>query len=371
MAKLPTDAWNYIPEEVLVHIFSYLPLRDRHTIFCVCSHWAEVASASSVWSFTEICCNIEDVSADTVLRSLHHFLPHIKHLRIVFDQSLEINRRRVSEILDVLAWQSRKLCALSVVCTGRSPYFYSGQDILLRIRRLCQGTGNIDLQYIDFRRTPFTLDNGIVQLMATNHPNLRALFINVRTPGIIILKPDTIVEVLRACPKISTLGIYHCTLTEDVFLELLKPGREPFRCLDIFCEGLDNEVPEELWSALSQKHPQLRVELEFAPLVPAWKVPWILKPNIPVTALQFNTFGHLSDQIQFVTTNYSKTLQKLVLHTTTPSSDLNSSLIDLASKCVHLKEIHCHCTVSQAVVNAFLLHCTGLRRYTLTTCMYL
>lgn len=306
---------------------------------------------------------------DTVLRRLRHFLHHIRHLKIVFDQSLEINRRRVSEILDALAWQSHKLCGLSMVCTGESPYFYSGQDILTHIRRLCRSTGNIDLQYIDFRKTPFTLDNGIVQLIAANSPNLHTLFINNRTSGIIIIKPETIVEVLRACPKISTLGIYYCVLSEDVFLELVKPDRQTFRCLDIFCEGLDNDVPEELWSTLREKHPQLRVELAFAPLVPAWKVPSILKPNIPVTALQFNTFGNLSEQVKFITTNYSGTLEKLVLHTT-PSSDLNSSLVDLANKCMRLKEIHCYCIVSQAVVDAFLTHCKDLTRYTLSTSLF-
>ncbi|KAJ6666207.1 hypothetical protein lerEdw1_001112 [Lerista edwardsae] len=287
-------------------------------------------------------CYIKDVGEDTALKRLYQFLHHIKHLKIVFDQSLEINRRCVTEILDALAWQSRKLCALSIVCTGESPYFYSGQDILQCIRRICKSAGNIDLQYIDFRKMPFTLDNGIVQLIAVNSPNLRTLFINNRTSGIVILKPETIVEVLRTCPKVSTLGVYYCTLSEDVFLELMKPGREAFRCLDIFCEGLDNDVSEELWSTLSQKHPQLRVEFEFAHLVPMWKMPRILKPNIPVIALQFNTIGPLWDQVRFVSTNYSRTLEKLILHTA-PSSDLNSSLIDLANKCVYLKEIHCYC----------------------------
>lgn len=284
----------------------------------------------------------------------------------MFDQSQEVNRRNVTHILDMLAFQNHKLQALCIVCTGENPYFYSGQDILQSIRNICQSANKINLQHIDFRQMPFTLDNELVQLIASSSPNLCTLFINNRTL-VCNIRPKTVVEVLAACPKLSTLGVYYASLSEDVFLELVKPTRKPFCCLDVFCERLDKYIPvisEELWLAVSEKHPQLQVELEFDHTVPAWKIPRILKPNIPVTTLQLNTYTYMVNQIRFITSNYSRTLERLVLQTTT-SEDLNSSLIDLAKKCVHLKEIHCYCVVSQAVIDAFCLHCTGLRRYTL------
>ncbi|XP_053126799.1 F-box/LRR-repeat protein 8-like isoform X2 [Hemicordylus capensis] len=359
------DFWNCVAREILVRIFSYLPLKDRHTSFSVCQRWAVALSLSLVWRFTEIGCNAEEME-ECMWQCLRRYLCHVIHLRIVLDQSQKANRRQVAHIFDMLIQQRGKLQALCLVCCGRRPDFGSSQDILQGFRKFCLSKDKIDLHYIDFRQTSFMLENGIVHLIGTSNPNLHTLLINNHPSGVIFLRPQTIVEVLRVCPKLSTLGVYHAMLSEDVIQELLKPDREPFLFLDIFCKGLDSYISEELWSALTEKHPQLRVGLEFGPMVSTWEISMILKPNIPVTALKFDTLTSMVRQIQYVTDNYSRTLERLVLHTT-PSDDLNLSLIELVRTCVHLKEIHCRCAVSQAVIDAFLLNCPRLIRYTLST----
>ncbi|NXG50406.1 FBXL8 protein, partial [Psilopogon haemacephalus] len=309
-------------------------------------------------------CNSEDEGV--MLQSLLRFLCQIKHLKIAFDQSKETNRRNVMHVLDVLAKQSHSLRQLCVVCHGENPYFYSGQDILQSVQKLCATPSQGGLQHVDFRQMPFTLDAELVELLAATNPGLQSLFINNHTLVCNVL-PDTVRKVLRACPRLSALGVYYASLSEDVFEELLEPHRAAFRHLEVFCERLGKYTPtisEELWAAVCQKHPQLSVDLEFDHTIPACKIPQILKPNIPVSTLQLNTHNYMVSQIGFVTSSYSRTLKKLTLQTTS-SDDLNSSLVDLAKRCRNLLEIHCYCVVSQEVVEAFLRHCPALKRYTL------
>lgn len=300
------------------------------------------------------------------LDGLQDLVGQIRQLKIVFDQSKEANRQNVTQLLECLAKKSSKLQSLTVTCCGENPLFYSGLEILDSIMELCRKESRLDLHHIDLRGLPFTLDEGFMRLVATGSPNLRSLYINNRTL-VCKVTPDTLIEVLQKCPKLSSLGAFGSILSEEVFQELMKPERPPFSHLDILCKRLDKytfPISDKTWGAICHRHPSLSVDLEFDHTVLAWKIPRILKPNIPIATLQFNTYTELSRQVVFVSNHYMRTIRKLVIQTTS-STNLDSSLIDLARKCSQLEEIHCYCVVSLDVINAFLLHCPRLKKYTL------
>ncbi|XP_058011447.1 F-box/LRR-repeat protein 8 [Ahaetulla prasina] len=366
MSNVIDNLWNYMPEEIMSSVFSFLSVRDRYTVLHVCKKWAAAVASSAVWSFTELSFDFEEEEEACILRTLHPYLVHIRHLKIVLNQYLELNRRLVTQIIDMLAYKRVKLRALHIICQGLSPYFYSGQDVLQSVRLLCQSNNKIDLLHVDLRQMPFILDNGTVLLLASRNPNLHTLLINNRAPGVIILKPETIVEVARICPKLTVLGVYYTSLSKSLFQELVKPNRGPFKCLDVLYEGLEKHIPEECWATMSKRHPQFRVKFEFAAMVDPTKIPAVLKASIPMKSLQFNYLHYVPDLLRLITDCYSQTVETFILYTAA-SDALNSSLIELAKKCGYLKEVHCYCVVSQAVVDAFLSHCPYLRNYTLPT----
>ncbi|XP_053127312.1 F-box/LRR-repeat protein 8-like [Hemicordylus capensis] len=358
------DIWNYIPVELLIHIFAYLPLEDRHSAFSVCQRWAEAVSTPSVWSSTEVSFNTVDACKVDMLVRLHWFLEYIEHLKIVVDQTQSLYRSQVTKILDTLVWRSHNVRALCIVCRGDNIYFYSCPDILQSFRRLLALAEEMDFQYIDLQKTSFNLNNDLILWIAFRNPNLHTLLINNHRSGLTVLRPDTIVGVLRWCPKLSALGIHLASFSEDVFHVLLKPSRGPLKFLGIFCEGEVSPIPEEVWSALTERHPKLRVGLEFGPLVHTVIISRFLKPNIPVSALRFNGCICMVNHIRYITDTYFRTLEKLVFYTSA-SENLNQVLIELALGSENLKEIYCSCPVSPAVINAFLAHCPRLIRCTL------
>ncbi|KAK1163617.1 F-box/LRR-repeat protein 8-like [Acipenser oxyrinchus oxyrinchus] len=356
-----------IPVEILAQIFSYLPLCDRYSASSVCKAWAEAISFPTIWYYTEVSC--ESGTEEHALQTFCHFLTKVKHLKIVLNQSEAINRGIAIKVIKHATDANSRLRNLCVSCTGENPLFYSGQDILQTFRNICQNEASgLSLKEVDFRHMPFTLDDSLIMLIATRSPHLQKLYINNQTL-VCNITAETVKQVLTVCPELSTLGVFYASLSENVLSELLKPERPPFRLLELFCERLDKYIPaisRQFWVTLCKRHPSLSVNMILDHTLPAKKITWILQPGIPMKSLDLITYTYLVKEVNFVAKNYHASLERLVLQTTS-SEKLNSALIELASCCVSLKEIHCYCVVSQEVVQAFISCCPGLRRYTLKT----
>lgn len=356
-----------IPEEVLAMIFSYLSVRDRRSASRVCRCWADAVASPLVWYHTSVSCALGEEDEWSV-QACSQFQQNMKYLKILCDQSVEANRKNVAEILHNVAASVTGLLGLTIVCTGENPYFYSGQDLLQSVNSLFTANACPHLRHVDFRKLTFTLDDGIIHLVTSKSPCLESLFINNKTL-VCKVTSEVVKEALRNCPKLSTLGLFYTTLTENVLAELLHVERPPVKLLQLHCERMDKykpTIPAEAWEAVARRHPALSVDIELDHTVPAKKISQILQSAIPVSSVELNTFTFMVEQVNFISQNYQGTLKRLVLQTTS-SDELNQALRRLASCCRSLEEIHCYCVVSADTVRMFLLCCPILRRYTLKT----
>ncbi|XP_064191492.1 F-box/LRR-repeat protein 8 [Anguilla rostrata] len=357
------------PEEVLAHIFSYLPLWDRYSASLVCKAWSQTMTHPFVWYYTEVRC--ESGAEAHGLPQFCQFLRLARHLKISIRHPKEESGRGMAvRALGHAAGAGSRLSALRISCTGEFPLFYSGEDVLQGIRAaFLSEAGGLSLREVDLREMPFTLNDSLVLDVARRSPGLRRLFINNKTL-VCNVTTETLREVLGLCPQLCALGAFYASLSEEVLGELLRPGRAPFSLLELYCERSDkyaHVISDRFWEALRRRHPSLAVNVVLNHTLPARMFLKILQPSLPVRDLDLVTFTDLANELAFAAGNYGDTLERLVLQTSAPGGGLDSALVGVAERCARLREVHCYCVVSPRVIAAFLERCPHLWRYTLKT----
>ncbi|XP_062869025.1 F-box/LRR-repeat protein 8 [Trichomycterus rosablanca] len=352
-----------LPEEILAHIFSFLSLKDRYIALTVCKAWANAMTCPAVWTHTEIRCE----SGTCMPHLFSNRLPLVKHLKLSVSMTEPINRRSgLWVIQQALASGSGQLNALCVSCVGTAPLFYSGQDLLQGLMDVL--TDGSKLTMLDLRGVPFTLNDSFVKSIALLCPTLQSIFIN-NSSLVCRVVAQTVREMLKLCPALSSIGLFQASLSQDVLKDLLVSERPSLKQLELHCERSVKYVPplnDQIWQEVSRRHPCLRVDLELDHTLPDRHIRRVLYPSIPVRQLHLHTWTCLLHELHQVTLNYAATLEVLGLQTC-PSLELNKALIHLATQCTKLCEVHCYCVVSQEVIAAFCTHCPDLHRYTLKT----
>lgn len=295
------------------------------------------------------------------------FLPFVRRLKLSVSVTEDASRRAGLCVLrEALAGGTGRLRALSVNCSGNPPLFYAGQDLLQGLMDVL--TDGSSLTELDLRGVPFTLNDTFVKGVTALCPSLRCLFINNNSLvcGVV---PDTVRNVLKLCPALTTIGLFQASLSPAVLQDLLLPQRHPLKRLELRCERslkYTTPLPDQIWAEVRRRHPALAVDLELDHTLPELHVPAVLQPSIPVRELRLLTWTWLLDEVRLVGQSYANTLEILEVQTT-PSPELNDALVALAMRCRRLQEVHCYCVVSPEVINAFRSNCPELRKYTLKT----
>ncbi|XP_012598044.2 F-box/LRR-repeat protein 8 [Microcebus murinus] len=352
-----------LPEEMLVSIFQYLPLRDRAAAARVCRAWAAAATCSAVWQDTNISCDCE--KEDMLPPHMSDCLDHVRNLRLEFEPSRKASRQTATELLMALAGRAPGLRGLRLECRGEKPLFDAGRDVLDAVHAVCRAARQ--LRHLDLRRLPFTLDDALVLQAARNCPELHSLFLD---NGTLVgsVGPGSVLKLLEACPRLRALGLHLASLSRAALEVLAAPDRAPLVLLALRCacpeDARASTLPNEAWTELRRRHPGLAVELELEPALPEDSVTRVLQPAVPVAALRLNVSGDTVGPVRFAARHYATTLRALEVRAPA-SAELDEALEELAARCAGLTEVHCFCVVRPSVRDAFRAHCPRLRTYTL------
>lgn len=365
MTDLWTKDWRNLPDDVILHIFTYLNSKEKYNAALVCNSWQNCHHNPLLWRnfvFRFMTPADDQLSVPWYVQCIRKHGPHFRTVQLVLDQAFIENRQKGCRVLEMLSKiPNRRLMSLKVIFMGENPLFYAGIEFVDAFKELFGPTPkNIDppisnLLRIDLGGLPVQYDDSVLNIIADNLPDLN--FLNILNRLLVCkISPECLLNLVVKCKKLEDLRALHCSMSDDILLALAEKDRVPLKNLAILCrreEKYGKDLSSEAWSKLANSNPALRVTLGFDHTCPLNLVSVIMKPEIPVKTLHLETFTRIYDEVGLAAHYYKNTLEKLVLQTRN-SDELGRALVRLAGNCKLLKSLFVYCVLDKEVVDEIL-----------------
>ena len=356
--------WNTIPQHILVTVFSYLPVNDRLNASLTCKYWSECFHNPLLWSKFVFKFDTNVDGEGKALRCIEKYCDVLKDVKIYLNQAQKLSRDRALHVVDELAAISKKKIQKFAFCfTGENPLCFNGNEILNKLKNLFSRSLESELVFhltvVDLNHCNIALDNNLITILADEHPLLSV--VKVQNSCLIDnVTPSSMMHLIEKCVCLEELHtFYHC-INSNVVKKIAEKGRVPFKVLSLMCNRSDkyNElIPSDAWLQFSLANAKAEVTIKFHSSMLHHKIIPLLCPGIPLVALDMKVYGWLADELQHIAVTFPDTLKYLSFN---PSLDMTlkappgvePALLELASRCELLKELHCYCALTNDVIDS-------------------
>ncbi|XP_052229910.1 F-box/LRR-repeat protein 3-like isoform X1 [Dreissena polymorpha] len=356
--------WSLLPSDVVVHVFSFLPMKERNSVSRVCKAWHQAFGHPYLWHSFDFWFLLP--SHVRLLEGLIKYGRYIKSVFIGVNQLSQVNRENACALMDQLSKiGKRRLTRIEIVFTGENPLFYSGQEFLDGLFKLFSPVSESiepplnTLSHVDLCGITVPIDDRLINILADNHKGLQ--YFDIQNKVIVCkVTPGCILRLVKICRYLLDLRLYHCSMSDYILDAFTKENREKnIEHLSIMCRREDKfgtDLSAMAWKNLASANPSFRVTLGFDHTCPFNIIPIIMKPVIPVRTLKLETFAECHEEVTLAAMYYSSTLVKLVLRTRN-TMVLEEALIKVAQSCTLLKALLVFCVVSEETIEEiFRLH---------------
>nr|XP_002736195.1 PREDICTED: F-box/LRR-repeat protein 8-like [Saccoglossus kowalevskii] len=360
-------SWSRLPDHILAKFFSYIPLVERWKVALVCKSWQTCFDHPNLWQYFKF--TFMEPKDKVKLRCLDKYENVLKSVVIEVQENKKKNRDCACEVITRLArCKKRKLQNIKLNFIGQKILFIRGSSDF--INALADLFGSPDpncslLKEVDLSGISIVYMDDLLNLLADNHPDLEVLNIlnNTRTCTV---EPHCTLNVVKKCTKLRELGLFYCSISEEVLLELAEVGRASLQKLSVMWREwkYDIDIPDSAWETLTKRNPNLKVHIAVDPTCPLHMIQAILQPHIPIKVLRLDTYTVLHNEVSQAAANYSSTLEEVVVKCI-PSVELNQALIKLAASSPNLRLLHCYCILEKVTVETILNSCPRLETYIL------
>eukprot|EP00794_Sanderia_malayensis_P009547 gene9547-10534_t len=370
-----------VASEIWLHIFSYLPIEDKYSVFCSTREWQDLfQNHNQLWNDVSFIIEESSPSNEDLNEKITQFIcdhaKNVSRLSLAFSQLHEPSSEKAIKILsNISSSVSRRLRALKVGFTApTNPLFYSGSKIIKAVNDLLSCpekescTQHEHLREVDFSKLQVCFNDNIVNNLIHHHGSYLNL-INLQNQSLVCnISKDCMHNLTLKCPNLQTLAVHMSTFDAESLNNLGKSCEKKFKLLQLFCQREDKYsvvIESKDWNSFCKKFPDFRVNFYFDHTCPLYRILGeILQPVIPVSVLKLRVLATVTELVYFIADSYSKTLEVFDV-TTTSSVELDNAILYLARKCQKLKEINVWCRLSKHAVTTIVAECTQLKKYKL------
>ncbi|XP_050417045.1 uncharacterized protein LOC126830668 [Patella vulgata] len=364
--------YSQLPDVVWVNIMKYLTLGDRYRLSLTCHHLHGYFSHPSLWNYAYICMvggNTNFHVCDTLMSEKCTKLIEIfGHLF----QNVHIKIRGHFGQLDpeskVLLEGLSENCRLQVLTLEvglmiSSFHLHGNQPVnedLASILKLVKKAHILkELNITSWPMYPALLsdpDYNIFQVLRKNEKmkNLESLNMfwlkdcdwSERHP--ILPSPELTTTIILGFRNLKRLSLRSPMLSEELFYELISPGRTRLQLLQIFVTYSVHDpqyqmpdIPSRLWVKLKEFHPNIAIECTVMSRITNFDLGILLKPEMPLESLTILRHAKCDGELLIaLTEKFNETLKSLNCYCDASKSD--RELLNLAKKCRQLCKLVFH-----------------------------
>ncbi|XP_067130854.1 F-box/LRR-repeat protein 8-like [Centruroides vittatus] len=333
---------NDFPELILLRIMSYLSPFSKYKLALTSVRMYSLFQSPHTWRSIKLSVTNEQIELPLNCVKLYG--------RYFWNVSLDIylSEQTLNSIIQVLTLLSNlcNLKGITVNCIGKSTSFIPKKEIICHLKCLLCYISNIStLKYINITHFFLPLDDSF--LNHSHNSNLQFLYLQ-NNLAIYNFSPIKILSVVNNCRQLRIISVPLASLSEKIILAFTESNRAPLSNLCMTISGTDifeNKnyaaiFNSDLWTVVVRQLPCLTVSLHIYECCPFSVINSVLISEIPYSEIRLETFTPLWKEVIVISNLYHQTLQKLILHPSSSSQNLDNALLHMSEKCEKLYALH-------------------------------
>ncbi|KAJ9591147.1 hypothetical protein L9F63_002302 [Diploptera punctata] len=361
--------WSNLPSEVLLQIFTNLPIQDVGRVAQVCHHWNQVTKFPQLWQRAEFNLSyasksyMQPTSENLINFILQHHAQHLKFVIFKTDSSVE-SAQMACHILSRLVNCSLKTLAL---ISSARPVFLDvdHQSFISALTVVFDHSHSLSSLAID--NTP--VDDTSLEVLASSNSQTLELLRMKSCPRV---SPEGILALVDHCRHLRELSLSYTLLSDELLLALSSEEhvRLEYLRIDVYTEKdmLLQEISPRCWNALIEHSPNLNLVMYFF-VIPDESFDILFMCYIPVTHLYFGDY--VPKRVLGRIGSHCPRLKELVVGAN-GNSYINEELLSIAKNCPDLSSVglgECEVTCSAFVKFAHICGPRLKKLYVMEECL--